>query len=723
LTGYFTGSATFRSAAPSTVTQPVTGSGAKNIFLAKYDAAGVLQWVTKAGSQFAVDAEGTSIALDQAGGVYIAGYFSGGEANFYHQPGTAFAYNLWLGSNYLNPTLFVAKYTNAGTFSWARAAKGSGYARADGVAVNPAGTKVVVAGRFGGLLNFGNSVVLSNGTTAFSAAFVASYDGLGAIQWAQMAGGISSTAESAAVALDSADSVYATGDFRAATPFSVNPATPSGGVSATQTLTSLQSSGGSNTFDVFLAKYAASGPLQWLRSAGGHGNDFGYGITFQGHPLVTGYFELTADFGTKQVTSQGNFDVFVARANSSTGLFDWAVRAGGTGNDGGRALAAVSPTTVYVAGAIQSNPASFGSNTISSVAGSEDVFVAKLDYVSTPDLYIQDAANDIGDEPDVQAGTVLWASPDIWVRNAKATQTAAFPPRYTDEHNHQNPEYAAIAANTPWIYVKTRNRGSSAVSGTLEVYWANASLGLDWNSDWTQIPSATTAITNLAPGDEWVVELQWTTIPLPSLSVGGHFCLLARFVADGSTPDPIVGEVTNNGIWGNVYNSNHIAWKNVTVEDNVLNKEAGGMVYVHNIRRRSSVTKLVFDAPKPKAAKMFFGNGQIEIDLGRELFRKWVRGGRAGEGISAGHGTVIRLSGPGAWIGNLLLDPGEQHAVHVRFRLQPQARRLARKTFDFDLSQYETVRGRTIVIGGERFIVRTGEPRYRDKPAAADPAR
>jgi hypothetical protein len=65
ITGSFMGTANFKSASPSTVSQQMTSGGNFDAYIAKYDTSGVLQWVTKVGSQFLKDEEGTSNACGE----------------------------------------------------------------------------------------------------------------------------------------------------------------------------------------------------------------------------------------------------------------------------------------------------------------------------------------------------------------------------------------------------------------------------------------------------------------------------------------------------------------------------------------------------------------------------------------------------------------------------------------------------------------------------------
>lgn len=333
-----------------------------------------------------------------------------------------------------------------------------------------------------------------------------------------------------------------------------------------------------------------------------------------------------------------------------------------------------------------------------------------LPTVAGPDAIIKDSAADVGNQPNNESGTVLWASDDIWVRNAPDHEFtySPIPPRYSHEHQHENPEFSPLPINTPYVYVKVHNRGDHLVSGKVHVYWANASTGLDWQlPDWTEIipmSSSTTDVVDLAPGSVWVASLQWTNIPNPQLSVGGHFCLVARFVADSSTPDPIVGEATGNGIWGNVRNSNNIAWKNVTIVDSFQNR-VGGQVIVRNISHVPSRMRLGFDlAPGSEAFLRF---GRIEVDLGKKLFAIWQRAGKKGKGVKAIGPTTIAIQQPHAYIEGLTLSPREEHVVMIRFPLHvahPKQREFTLHVTQFDLAKESRVL--SVVNGGESFVIR-----------------
>ena len=74
------------------------------------------------------------------------------------------------------------------------------------------------------------------------------------------------------------------------------------------------------SFEIFVAKYDASGDLVWAKRACGTGIDFGAGIGVDGsgNSYVTGLFEDSATFGPGKtneatLTSAGDHDIFVAK--------------------------------------------------------------------------------------------------------------------------------------------------------------------------------------------------------------------------------------------------------------------------------------------------------------------------------------------------------------------------------------------------------------------------
>ncbi len=180
-----------------------------------------------------------------------------------------------------------------------------------------------------------------------------------AFQWA-VSGGAADDETVAGVATDAAGNVYAMGTFTNTTTFGVSSFTTAGGS------------------DIFLAKYASNGVMQWLMQFGGPGNDVARAITANpvGSVFIVGSFETTAAFGATTLTSAGDVDAFVARLETTAGNVIWAASAGGTGED--RAVGIHGGFNLGVVGEFNGTP-TFGGATVGRIttltsAGAQDVF-------------------------------------------------------------------------------------------------------------------------------------------------------------------------------------------------------------------------------------------------------------------------------------------------------------------------------------------------------------
>ncbi|MDP8202336.1 MAG: hypothetical protein P9M11_09410 [Candidatus Tenebribacter burtonii] len=131
-------------------------------------------------------------------------------------------------------------------------------------------------------------------------------------------------------------------------------------------------------YDIFVAKADSLGNWLWAIQASGTGVENGYEITADenGNCYLTGYFTGTADFGSYSLTCNGDFDIFVAKVDIN-GNWLWAIQAGGSDLNFGYSIDIDENMNSYITGFF-SETATFGSNTITS-SGSSDIFVAKID--------------------------------------------------------------------------------------------------------------------------------------------------------------------------------------------------------------------------------------------------------------------------------------------------------------------------------------------------------
>lgn len=177
-----------------------TNYGAADMFIAKFDAAGTLQWARQAGGAGEDTASGVAVAAD--GSAYLVGAVAG-NANFSGTNVTSVAGAASDG--------FVAKYAGDGRVTWVRQFGGRGLSAARAVAVDAAGT-VHVTGYFSGGVTFGTNTL--RGISGSYDAFLARMDAGGVFAFAQQAGGADLSGDfGLGVGVDGAGNSVITGYF------------------------------------------------------------------------------------------------------------------------------------------------------------------------------------------------------------------------------------------------------------------------------------------------------------------------------------------------------------------------------------------------------------------------------------------------------------------------------------------------------------------------------
>mgnify|MGYP006230587579 CR=1 FL=1 len=170
--------------------------------------------------------------------------------------------------------------------------------------------------------------------------------------------------DAAGVAIDSSDNIYITGTSQGTNLFGKNATS-------------------GTTDDIFVAKLNSSGVVQWVYTAGGTGRDRGRKIALDssGNIYVVGYYQNTVDFGGGNVTSNGSWDAFILKLNSS-GTFQWVKSYGGsTGNDLGRDVVVDSNDNVIMLGTFRGTvnfDSGDGGGEVNYTSNDYDVFLIKL---------------------------------------------------------------------------------------------------------------------------------------------------------------------------------------------------------------------------------------------------------------------------------------------------------------------------------------------------------
>jgi hypothetical protein len=363
----------------SGITLTNSGSGS-DVFIAKYDTNGVVQWVVKAAGSSGD--YGNSISADSSGNVYVIGHSDSNPLTFYTTLGTSSGKQL---SNSGNSDVFIAKYDTNGVVQWAAKVDGSSIDEGYGISADSSGNVYVIGHSDSTTLNVYSQNTTTPATQISNSGgndvFIAKYDTNGNVDWAANVAGTSDD-YGRGIAVDSSGNVYAIGysDSTTLNVYSQNTTTP-----ATQLSTS-------GIEAVFIAKYDTNGVVQWAAKIAGASDDYGYGISTDsgGNVYVIGYsFSGTLTFynagGTssgKTIPNSGNSDVFIAKYDTN-GVVQWAGRAAGPTFDYGNSISADSSGNVYVIGYSQSPTFTFdttfgtSSGKTLSNSGGFDVFIAK----------------------------------------------------------------------------------------------------------------------------------------------------------------------------------------------------------------------------------------------------------------------------------------------------------------------------------------------------------
>ena len=335
VTGFFDGTNNFGG-----VTLTNQSGGGSDIFVAKYNSTGALQWAQRAGGT-SIN-YGRGIGVDTNGNVYATGGYSGsakfGGINLPAPSGEEF---------------FLAKYNNAGALKWVQSSTGgSDDVYGIGLTVDGAGNSYALVvvdhlGGAGGSVTFGATTVTipANGGTTLTV--LVKYDNTGTAKWAQL---FDSSQETYATkfAVDAAGNVYVRGLFE---------------VNMTIGTSNLVVSPANETENMFIAKFNNSGALIWVQQpTGGNAGEGGVAVDLAGNVFVSGYFDTNLIFGggitlTNMANTNALFgDAFLAKYNSA-GAIQWAQSAGGTNGGFYWDLSLDTQTNIYAGGFVGYNAA------------------------------------------------------------------------------------------------------------------------------------------------------------------------------------------------------------------------------------------------------------------------------------------------------------------------------------------------------------------------------
>jgi Beta-propeller repeat len=357
---------------PTTTTAAQTTYGGGlccDAFVTQLDAAGsALVYSTYLGGSG--DDEGNAIAVDPAGNAYVTGLTS--STDF---PTTAGAFQTTLAGGFdafvtkLNPagsvSLVYSTYLGSGGGSGIAAdASGNAYVTGSTDSTNFPTTKGAFQTIYGGGISDG---------------FVTKLDPTGAVLVYSTYLGGSGEDGSSAIAVDADGSAYMTGG-------TFSPDFPT-------TMGAFQTIYGGGSSDAFVTKLDPSGSaLVYSTNLGGSGGEEGHGIAVDsaGNAFVAGNTN-SSNFPTTVTAFQTTYgggaccDAFVTKLDAAGSALVYSTYLGGSGNDGGSAIAVDASANAYVTGFTESGdfPTTAGVFQTSN-ARISDAFVAKITEVAPP---------------------------------------------------------------------------------------------------------------------------------------------------------------------------------------------------------------------------------------------------------------------------------------------------------------------------------------------------
>jgi Beta-propeller repeat len=380
----------------------LTSGGLRDIFIVKYNSAGLLQWATKAGG---TSNESTSdIAVDKLGNVFVSGVFFNTSVF-----GTTTITSSGFGD------IFLTKLSPSGTFLWTQKAGGVGVDYIGGLVIDNA-NNAYISGGFSDVAIFGSFSTLANSKDVF----IAKYNSAGTCT-ALKSFGNANTSNCYDICIDNANNIYQMGTFGGTMTFGTGVLAPTatainedlfitkfntstllwdwvktanasqispkgidinsfGMVYVTGTFQGISNFDGrqntANGVDIFIGCYNNLGIFQWVKKAGGDGDDVAYDIVVdvEGNALITGYITDVATFGHTTIPSK-NTDLFVAKY-SNQGITLWAKSLGGIGVEKGYAITIGALGQAYITGSF-TGLSNFGISNLQS-SGLEDTFVCKI---------------------------------------------------------------------------------------------------------------------------------------------------------------------------------------------------------------------------------------------------------------------------------------------------------------------------------------------------------
>jgi hypothetical protein len=367
--GHFNGTCDFNPGAGTfNISTALTPIMLTDFFISKLDANGNFVWAKAIqGTSATIEKAVSGICADNAGNVYITGYYTG-VVDF--DPGSGVANSNLTGTQ----DAYIAKYDADGNFLWIKSYGAAGK-MGMGISLASDGENIYAGGVFGGVVDFDAGAGVHNLSAhgAYSDLYILKLTGNGDFVWAKNIGSDFNSGVNA-VSLDNEGNVLATGYFQDPTDFD-----PGSGIYE------LPSAEGTN---LFVLKLDNNGNFIWARTAlGGSIEGRDVDADADGNVYVTGRFNTAADFssdGTNPVLSFGAQDIVLAKLDTDGSML-WQKQMGSPEIEDDLFVAAGTGANVFAAGVFQ-DTVHFVPGTAEddlTFLGGTDFFIARYGFPET----------------------------------------------------------------------------------------------------------------------------------------------------------------------------------------------------------------------------------------------------------------------------------------------------------------------------------------------------
>lgn len=273
-------------------------------------------------------------------------------------------------------------------------------------------------------------------------------------------------------------------------------------------------------------------------------------------------------------------------------------------------------------------------------------------------------------------GQPMWVSRGIWVHQDCVQPDGNY-------LTHQNPYYGQQNC----VFAEIKNRGTAPVSGAkVELWYANASLGLVWSNHWTLIGTVT--LPTIAGGGSTIAKAPW----FPPGT--GHYCLIARII---SAVDPMTTPEGPN-INANVRANNNIAWRNVNVADCRHTPGNKVEVIVNNFEPAPKKLTLCFEVDGDFLAI----GGEAILHPGTTIFDRWLAAGAQGTNVEVINGNEIRFTNSPASMAGIPFGANEQRIFNLTLIADRPLQRPGTNLV-FYASLTEKIEGE--LVGGVNYVI------------------